>query len=124
MRHPRYCLAHHPAISSNITNSTRYSVPPKLAHYPPHPRWHITHATHANTLSMPPAPGRHPRNYATHANSPPMLACQPCHPNYQEKHTISQTLQYCIPNSDRKFSKFSNLPPDYNVREEIFPYTY
>ena len=45
MRHPRYCLAHHPGISSNITNTTHFSTPPAtstLAHWQPYPHWYIT----------------------------------------------------------------------------------
>ena len=45
MHQPRYCLAHHPDISSNVTNVTHFSAsptPPKLAHEPPYPRWHNT----------------------------------------------------------------------------------
>ena len=45
MCHPRYGLAGHPGISSNITNVTHFSMsptPPTLAHLPPYPRWHTT----------------------------------------------------------------------------------
>ena len=45
MLHPRYCLAHHPGISSNITSVSHFSTsptPPTLAHQPPYPRWHTT----------------------------------------------------------------------------------
>ena len=43
MRHPRYCLAHHPGLSYNIANDTHFSTPPTpptLAHQPPYQRWH------------------------------------------------------------------------------------
>ena len=45
MRHPCYCLPHHPGISSNITNATHFSTPftpATLAHQPPYPCWHTT----------------------------------------------------------------------------------
>ena len=45
MRHPRYCLAHHLGISSNITNDTHFSTPSTLstlAHQPPYPPLHTT----------------------------------------------------------------------------------
>ena len=47
MRHPRYCLAHHLGISTNITNATHFSTwptPPTVAHEPPYPRWHTTNS--------------------------------------------------------------------------------
>ena len=46
MRHPRYCLAHHPCIPFNFTSAINFSTPPTpptpptLAHQPPYPRWH------------------------------------------------------------------------------------
>ena len=45
MRHPWYCLAHHPGISSIITSVTHFitpSTPPTVAYQPPYPRWHNT----------------------------------------------------------------------------------
>ena len=45
MRHPRYCLAHHPGISFNITSASHFSMPPTpptLAHQAPYPRWYTT----------------------------------------------------------------------------------
>ena len=45
MRHPRYCLAHYPGISFNITSASHFRMPPTpptLAHQPPYPRWHTT----------------------------------------------------------------------------------
>ena len=45
MHHPRYCLARHPGISSNITKATSFSTPPTpptLAHQPPYPHWPTT----------------------------------------------------------------------------------
>ena len=50
--HPWFSLAHHPGISSNIINAADFSmplVPVTLAHHPLYPRWHATHATHADT---------------------------------------------------------------------------
>ena len=57
MCHPRYCLAHHPGISFNISNVTHFSTQPtspRLARYPRHhadtsPRQHATHINHAST---------------------------------------------------------------------------
>ena len=89
MRHPRYCLIHHPGSSSNITHtSTHFStppMPPTLAHRPLYPRWcttHTTHATHTGTspqhvahvthASQSPTLARHPRQHATSANTPPI----------------------------------------------------
>ena len=40
-----YCLAHHPGISSNITNAAHFSTPPApptLAQQPPYPRRYTT----------------------------------------------------------------------------------
>ena len=83
MRHPRYCLTHHPDISSNITNATHFSTPPKkptlaytptlptLAHHPRQPRWQVTHASTQPTLVC------HPLYHATNANTSPTLAGLP-----------------------------------------------
>ena len=121
MRHPRYCLAHHPGISSNITNATHFSIPltlTTLAHRPLYPCWctaHLTHAgtspqhakhvTHASTsLTL----ARHPRQHANNANTPPKLVRIPCkhttnnthdstfHTPFHRQHTISQTSEYPI----------------------------
>ena len=59
MRHPRYCLAHHPGISSNIASATDFSAPNALAHCPAYPRWRTAHVAHADAS--------------------PTLACHPCH---------------------------------------------
>ena len=43
--HSLYYIAHHPNVSSNITNAIHFSTPPTpytLAHQPPYPRWFIT----------------------------------------------------------------------------------
>ena len=40
MRQPRYCLAHQPDISFNITRASHFSTPPTLVHKPPYPSWH------------------------------------------------------------------------------------
>ena len=54
MRHTRYCLAHHPDISSNITNATHFSTPAtpaKLVH---------NHFSQDGTTPMSPTVARHP----------------------------------------------------------------
>ena len=61
MRHPRYCVAHHPGISFNTINATHFSAPPMsptLAQQP-YSHLHTTHVTHAGTS---PTLVRQPRN--------------------------------------------------------------
>ena len=126
MRHPRYCLTHHPGISSNINNATHFSTPPTqptLAHHPLYPLWLTTHASHAGTspqngahgthASTSPTLVRHPRQHAINTNTLPTLAHLPRHPRQHKQHAISQTLGYPIKllsyqlsNSKRKFSSF------------------
>ena len=90
MRHPRYCLTHHPGICSNITNATHFStpaMPTTLAHLPLYPCQCTTHATQAGTspqraahithASASPTLACHPRQHANNANTPPMLARLP-----------------------------------------------
>ena len=50
MRRPQYCVAQHPAISSNIIIVTHFSTSPMLAHQPSYPRSHTTHVTNASML--------------------------------------------------------------------------
>ena len=71
MRHPRYCLTHHPGIFSNITNATRFSTPAMpitLAHRPFYPRWCNTHATYASTS---PTLARQQSKHTTHVSTTP-----------------------------------------------------
>ena len=96
MRHPRYCLTHHPGISSNITNATHFSTPATpttLAHRPLYPRWCTTHATHASTS---PTLARHQRKHTTHVSTPPTQARHPPHSLCHKQHVISQTPGYPI----------------------------
>ena len=112
MRHPRYCLTHHPGISSNITNATHFSTsatPTMLAHRPFYPRWCTTHVTHAGTspqngahithASTSPALARHTRQHCkhtTHVSTPPTQARHPRHSRQHKQHAISQTPGYPI----------------------------
>ena len=115
MRHPRYCLTHHPGISSNITNATHFSTPATpttLAHRPLYPRWCTTHATHAGTspqhaahhnprqhvtrTGSSPTPARHQRKHTTHVSTPPTQARHPRHSRQHKQHAISQTPGYPI----------------------------
>ena len=79
MRHPRYCLTHHPGISSYITNATHISTPPtppKLAHrsLAIHAGKSPQHATQVNHAGMLPMLARHHRKHTAHAS---MLAHLP-----------------------------------------------
>ena len=115
MRHPRYCLTHHPGISSNITNATHFSTPATpttLAYRPLYPRWCSTHTNHAGTspqhaahithASTSPTLARHSRQHATNENTPLTLACLPrkhaTHANHDSANSnaISQTPGYPI----------------------------
>ena len=96
MHHPRYCLTHHPGISSNITNATHFSTPATpttLAHRPLYPRWCTTHATHASTS---PTLARHQRKHTTHVSTPPTQARHSRHSRQHKQHVISQTPGYPI----------------------------
>ena len=66
MHHPRYCLTHHPGISSNITYS-RYSL--QYATYAT--TLHTAHFTYIDATS------RHTRWHVTHTSTPPTLAGLP-----------------------------------------------
>ena len=93
MRHPRYCLAHHPSISSNIINVTHFSTQPTLAHHPPQPHWHTTHwhTTHAIHADTSPTLACHRRKRNTHTNTPhtpPTLLTLACHPRQHTTHVI------------------------------------
>ena len=108
MRHPRYCLTHHPGISSNITNATHFSTPPKkptLAHTPHfthvgtpptsatlagNPRQHVTHASMSPTLSS------YQRKHTTHASRSPTQVRHLRHPCQHKQHAITQTPEYPI----------------------------
>ena len=115
MHHPRYCLTHHPGISSNITNATHFSTPATpttLAHRPLYPRWCTTHATHAGTspqhavhhnprqhvthTGSSPTPARHQRKHTTHVSTPPTQARHPRHSRQHKQHAISQTPGYPV----------------------------
>ena len=106
MRHPRYCLTHHPGISSNITNATHFSTPPNVSAPTLYPRWPTTHASNAGTspkhatyvthASASSTLVRHPRQHASNANTPITLACLPRHSRQQKQHIISQTPRYPI----------------------------
>ena len=119
MRHPRYCLTHHPGISSNITNATHFSMlptTPTLVHHRLYPHWSTTHVTHAGTqptlarhprwhvthVSTPPTQTHHLRQHASHTSTPlttPTLAQRVCHfSNFWVSNQLS--------NSKRKFSSF------------------
>ena len=81
MRHPQYCLTHHPGISSNTINATCFTTPATsttLAHRPLYPRWWTTHATHTGTSLQHAAYITHastsPTLHATNANIPSTLA--------------------------------------------------
>ena len=88
---PRYCLTHHPGISSNFTNATHFSTPPMtptLTHRSLYPYWrtnhagtspqhaaYITHASMATTLAHHSRQHvtkqtHHPRQHASHACAP------------------------------------------------------
>ena len=117
MHHPRYRPAHHPGISSNITNSTDFSAPTTLAHYPPYPHWHTTHA---NTLPTPPTlptQSHHPCQHATHAgtNSRPYLKL------FSNAYQIV-TENFLKENLSSKNLPIENLLLDNKVHEEICPY--
>ena len=107
---PRYCLAHHSGISSNITNATHLSMPPTpptLAHQLPYPHWHTTHVTHAGMSSALSRQSRNPRNHAIHASMPltqaykprkhattlPTLALYPCKHTTHANHTSMPPMQ-------------------------------
>ena len=100
MHHPRYCLTHHPGISSNITNATHFSTsatPTMLAHRPLYPCWCTTLAIHADTspqhavyithASTSTTLARHPRQHTTNANNHP---CQ--HPSHASTPPIALTI--------------------------------
>ena len=109
MRHPRYCLTHHPGISFNITNATHCSTPATpttLAHRPLYPRWCTTHTTNAGMslqhaariihASTSPTLARHQCKHITHVSTPPTQARHPRHSRQYKQHTISQTPEYQI----------------------------
>ena len=64
MWHQQYCLAHHPAISSNIIDATHFSTQPTLAHQAPYPRLHTTDSGTSVKVA------RHPSKHATHVTHP------------------------------------------------------
>ena len=110
MRHPRYCLTHHPDIFSSITNVTHFStppMPPTLVHRSLYPRWRITNActspqhvayvTHANNIThtgTSPTLARHQNKRTTHASTPPTHACHQRNPRQYKQHAISETPLY------------------------------
>ena len=101
MRHARYCLTHHPGISSYITNATHISTlptPPKLAHrsLAIHAGKSPQHTTQVNHAGMLPMLARHHRKHTTHASTPATLARHPRHSHQHKQHMISQTLGYPI----------------------------
>ena len=106
LRLRRYCLAHHPGISTNITNATHFSTlptPPTVANHSPYPRWHITNATHAGmsplhaTYVATLAHNTHQHaTHANHAGTSPTLVCHPRHPRQHKQNAISQLRFYKI----------------------------
>ena len=112
MHHPRYCLTHHPGISSNITNATHFSMaatPTTLGHRPLYPRWCTTHATHADTspqhaahiihvtrTSTSPTLARHQRKHTTHVTTSSKQAHHPPQSQQHKQHAISQTPGYPV----------------------------
>ena len=90
MYHRRYCLAQQYGISSNITNGTRFSTPPRsptLSHQPPYQSLYTAHVNRTDTSPMLARQTRNPRQHTTHAGrathtsmSPTtlMLARPPC----------------------------------------------
>ena len=126
MRHPRYCLTHHPGIFSNITNATHFStpaMPTTLAHRPLYshwctlhqpcdPHWHVTLARHSHNprqhvthTGMSPTLACHQRKHTTHVSKPPTQARQPRYIQpFLKQRVISQTPVYPI-----KFLKLLDL---------------
>ena len=127
MRHLRYCIAQHPGIPFNVTNTTHFSTlptPPMLAHnhlnhagIPPtsptlarHSRQHANHVTH---LTTPLTLARHPRNHATHASMPPM---QTCHRHQHATHASTPTRHPC----QHATHASTQLTPPMLARQSIF----
>ena len=109
MRHPRYCLAHHPGISSNIINVTHFSTQPTLAHHPPQPHWHTTHwhTTHAIHADTSPTLACHRRKRTTHTNTPhtpPTLLTLACHPRQHTTHASIPPTPSTLARIARHFS--------------------
>ena len=103
MRHPRYCLTHHPGVFSNITNATHFSTPATptiLAHRPLYPRQCTTHATHAGMSPQRAAhithATRHSHWHVTHAGTLPTQTNNPRHSRQHKQHVISETPAYPI----------------------------
>ena len=90
MYHSRYCLAHYPGISSNITNATDLRTPPTpitLAHQSPYPRWHKTYVSHTGTS---PTLARQRRNLHQHTSAPHTLAHLARH--FWNSHLVCQVI--------------------------------
>ena len=104
MHQPRYCLAHQPGISSNVTNATHFSMPltsPTLAHQPPYPCWPTTLVTYVVTS---PTLARQPRNPRQHDIHASMLPMHVRHPRYSLQHAILSSM-----NSTPFLKLFKNL---------------
>ena len=114
MCHPRYCLTLHPGISSNMSNTTHFSMPATpttLAHVhfthagaSPMPPMLARHSSTPPTLLMPasqlngtsPTLARHQRKRTTQVSALPAQVRQPRHSQQHKQHTISQTPGYPV----------------------------
>ena len=90
MHHPRYCLTHHPGISSNITKATYFSMPP-TPHRPLYPHWCTTHATHASSSST---LAYHPRQHTSIANAQPTLTGLSCKYATYDTHVCTKSIPF------------------------------
>ena len=129
MCNPRYCLTHHPAISSNITSTIHFSTPDTpttLVHHPLYPSWCTTHGTHDGTspqhavhtshASMSSTLARYPHLHATNANTPPTLARLPRkHVTHNTHDSTNSALFLKTPGYSIKLLKLSCL----QFQEEI-----
>ena len=116
MCHPRYCLTHHPGISSNT-------------HHPLYPRWRNTHVTHTGTSAQKTAYVAHSgasltlaclqREHTIHASTPPTQAHHPRHPRQHKQHAISQTPGYPI-NRIKNLAVFNFSVYFYSLYFQVF----
>ena len=111
MPHAQYCLAHHPGISSNITNTTHNTVQLTTRVFPPisptpltlvrYSHYYTNHLTHTDTLPTLPTLARQPLTHVrTHARRPPKLA------RYPRKHTTYATHASMLPTQARHPRKY------------------
>ena len=115
MCHPRYCLAHHPGISSNTTDAIHFSTPATpttLEHRPLYPHWCTTHVTHAGTspqhathhnprqhvtrTGTSHTPAHHQCKHTTHVSTPPTQVRHRQHSRQHKQHAICQTRWYPV----------------------------